>query len=194
MDSKSFTDALTSKLGPLPGYAWVLIGAGGIYYYRRSHPASVTPVATAATSASAPVTPVDTMSTDQAANQLYQSSPYTLDQIQQAIANAVNGVSQDQTGQTIANQIAQIQGTTQNPLVITYQPSPGYVNPFTPPAPTPEPIDPTPIPAPAPSPIPAPPSPIPNPPSPIPASVSPYSNGSTARAGGLAGAGSVRGD
>ena len=194
MDSKSFTDALTSKLGPLPGYVWVLIGAGGIYYYRKKHPSSSTPAATAATSASAPVSPVDTMSTDQAANQLYQSSPYTLDQIQQAIANAVNGVSQDQTGQAIANQIAQIQGTTQNPLVITYQPSPGYVNPFTPPAPTPEPIDPTPIPAPAPSPIPAPPSPIPNPPSPIPASVSPYSNGSTTRAGGLAGAGSTRGD
>ena len=196
MDSKTFIDSLTGKVGPLPGYAWVAIGVGGIYWYRKKHPSSS--VVVSSSPAAAPVsssTPADisggSMDTSNAANQLYQSSPYTLEQIQQAIANAASGGGSTPGQQSILDQLTQIQAGQQSiqsqilnsPLyqppveqqIISPAPAPVTNNPFVPINPT-TPVTPTPQDTPTPTPV------------------SPYSNGSTARAGGLAGAGSVRGD
>jgi len=193
MDSKTFIDSLTGKVGPLPGYAWVAIGAGGIYWYRKKHPSTATVVpstspADTSSSSSAPVAPVGTMSTDQAANQLYQSSPYTLDQIQQAIANAAQGASPSGVEQQILDQVTQLQQGQQS-IAQQIQNSPTY-QPLISPAPVVNPVI-------TPNNPNVPPNPIENnPPAPAATSapVSPYSNGSTARSGGLAGTGSARGD
>lgn len=133
---------LTGKLGPLPGYAWVIIGVGGIYYYRKKHPS--TAAATSTSPAAPPInssTPVDMygnpIDPNAAANQLYQSSPYTLQQIQDAIQAGLDGSSLNTTQQAIQDQLQQIQYGLSNPSTQVVTPSVVW-NPLTPTAlPTP---------------------------------------------------------
>lgn len=49
--ASSATGALTKKLGPLPGWAWVAVAAGGYFLYRRIHPALVSAPVQASTNA-----------------------------------------------------------------------------------------------------------------------------------------------
>ena len=98
-----FEKNLTEKLGPLPGYAWVLLGVGGVYWYRKKRPSmSVTstnaaaPIATSTDSAGA-YDPNAANNNAQwgskAAQNLYSSSAYSPSDITDAINAYLNGSS-----------------------------------------------------------------------------------------------------
>ena len=107
-----FEKNLTEKLGPLPGYAWVILGAGAVIWYRKKHPStSVT-----STSPAAPLDSSSTAATDpslglsnnaawgsQAAQNLYGSSAYSPADITSAIDAYLNGSSLTSNQQGIIN-------------------------------------------------------------------------------------------
>lgn len=155
-NTESFTKNLTEKLGPLPGYAWVLIGVGGVYWYRKSHPSTA---AVTASTAAAPGSSSTTLAVDpnavlpsdnanwaaQAASNLYASSAHSPDQISSALSNYLNGSTLSASDQAIISAaIAGLGNTPQtiNPSIppTTLDPyvdiTPGYTNPpgFTGPA------------------------------------------------------------
>ena len=113
MDSNDFLKNLTAKVGPFPGYVYVLAGAGGIWYYRKKHPSTATSTATVDPS-TAPAAPPSASFSDQsatplenssAASQLYQTSPFTQDQISQALDAINTGSSVSSSLQPVVDQL-----------------------------------------------------------------------------------------
>ena len=107
-----FKKNLTEKLGPLPGYAWVILGVGAVYWYRKSHPSTsilstnaAAPVANSSTPAVDPslATQDPTAWANQAAQSLYSSSSWSPDQINQALSALLNGSSLSAQDQAIVN-------------------------------------------------------------------------------------------
>jgi len=113
-DSESFTKSLTEKLGPLPGYAWVAIGVGAVYWYRKNHPStgasiSTSPAATVDNS-STPVSSVTGLPTTNsawgsaAAQSLYGTSAASPTDISTALENYLTGASLTSGQDAIVNQ------------------------------------------------------------------------------------------
>ena len=112
MDSNDFLKNLTEKIGPFPGYVYVLAGAGGIWYYRKKHPSTATatvtvdpstaPAAPSASFSDQSATPLENSS---AASQLYQTSPFTQDQISQALDAINTGSSVSSSLQPVVDQL-----------------------------------------------------------------------------------------
>ena len=112
MDSNDFLKNLTEKIGPFPGYVYVLAGAGGIWYYRKKHPSTATSTATvdpstapAAPSASFSDQSATPLENSSAASQLYQTSPFTQDQISQALDAINTGSSVSSNLQPVVDQL-----------------------------------------------------------------------------------------
>lgn len=107
-----FEKNLTEKLGPLPGYAWVILGAGAVIWYRKKHPST-------SVTSNSPAAPLDSSSTaatdpslglsnnaawgSQAAQNLYGSSAYSPADITSAIDAYLNGSSLTSNQQGIIN-------------------------------------------------------------------------------------------
>lgn len=104
---------LTEKLGPLPGYAWVLLGVGGVFWYRKSHPGGsirsssvASPIAnssTPATDASVSGATNNAQWASKAAQNLYGSSAYSAPDITDALNSYLSGTSLTSGQQGIIN-------------------------------------------------------------------------------------------
>ena len=142
---------LTSKLGPLPGYAWVGIGVGAVYLYRKRHPSTIkttslnpaAPIETSSTPASSGPAPAPTNEdwAKQAAHSLYGSSAYSPDDISAAISAFLSGATPTTAQQGVINAATLGLGNPPAPLgpQVDYLPyygqaptpdiTPGYTNP-----------------------------------------------------------------
>ena len=112
------TGALTEKIGPLPGYAYVAIGVGGVLWYRKNHgspKARVLPSNDGATNLGISPTPVDTTGAAystpvdnnawalEAAQHLGTTSAFSPGDISTALYNYLSGSGLSSAQQNIVN-------------------------------------------------------------------------------------------
>lgn len=144
-------EALTKKIGPLPGYAYVVIGVGGVLVYKRFRSSKAAPVASMDTgstlgvnTSATPTDPLAPMDINawalQAAQHLAQTTVNTPGDIATALSNYLSGYGLSNSQQSIVDQAIHANGfPTGGLLPVNPQESPApYVAPstntYTPPA------------------------------------------------------------
>lgn len=140
-----FTGALTEKIGPLPGYAYVVIGVGGVFAFRkfRSNDSSGGYVPTSMAAAETPAPAMIAEANDQplpsnqqwalqAANHLKRTSVFKASDISTALYNYLTGSGLTEAQQNIVNAALSAVGFPSEGLLPAYAvdvPTP-YVDPY----------------------------------------------------------------
>ncbi len=124
--------SLTTKIGGLPGFAWVGIAIGAVILYKKYKGKSSAPAtSTSVTDSTAPAdmvtsgassTPLGTNATwaQTAANQLMATSSYSPSDIQTALANYQSGYGLSSIQQTIIDSALHTFGTPPEGVIPTY--------------------------------------------------------------------------